>query len=74
MKDAYQKYTQAIKIKCSSEELNAKLHANRAAINLKYKNYGKVVEDCKIALKYIPTYLKAFYRMGKAYIAMNKYN
>lgn len=73
MKDAYEKYTEAIKKKCNNNELNAKLHANRAAINLKYKNYGKVIEDCKIAIKYSPTYLKAYYRMGKAFIALKKF-
>lgn len=43
MKDAYTKYTEAINIKCPSSQTNAKLHANRAALNLKLKNYGKVV-------------------------------
>lgn len=50
MKDAYEKYTKAINIKCNNADLNGRLHANRAAINLKYKNYGKVIEDCKKAL------------------------
>ena len=50
------------------------MHANRASINLKYKNYGKVIEDCKIALTHVPDYLKAFYRMGKAYIALKKFD
>ena len=43
MKEAYKKYTEAIKLKCDSAATNAKLHANRAALNLKLKNYGKVV-------------------------------
>jgi hypothetical protein len=43
MSEAYKKYTEAINLKCSSKEINAKLHSNRAAINLKYKNYGKVI-------------------------------
>lgn len=73
MKDAYEKYTKAININCSSAQLNGRLHANRAAINLKYKNYGKVIEDCKKALQFSPNYAKAFYRLAKAYIALKKY-
>lgn len=74
MKDAYAKYTTAINLKCNDKVLNSKLHCNRAAINLKLKNYGKVIEDCKISLSYDPTYLKAYYRLGKAYIAIRKFS
>ena len=42
-------------------------------INLKYKNFGKVIEDCKLSLSIDPTYTKAYYRMGKAYISVKKY-
>lgn len=49
------------------------MHGNRAAINLKFKNYGKVIEDCQTALKHAPGYLKAYYRMGKAYIALKRF-
>ena len=73
MKEAYKKYTEAIKIKCDSATTNAKLHANRAALNLKLKNYGKVVQDCKTCLKYDPEYLKGYYRYGKALNALEKY-
>lgn len=51
----------------------AKLHCNRAMINLRFKNFGKVIEDCKSSLKYDPTYIKAYYRMAKAYISLKKY-
>lgn len=54
MKEAYQKYTEAIHIKCPDPAINAKLHANRAQLNLKLKNYGKVIIDCKMCLKYDP--------------------
>lgn len=42
-------------------------------INLKYKNFGKVIEDCKMSLQYDPTNVKTYFRMGKAYIALKKY-
>jgi len=43
MKDAYAKYTEAINLNPKTPELKAKLHCNRAAINLKFHNYGKVI-------------------------------
>jgi len=42
-------------------------------INLKFKNFGKVIEDCKLSLSIDPTYTKAYYRMAKAYISIKKY-
>ena len=51
----------------------AKLHSNRAMINLRFKNFGKVIEDCKSCLKFDPTFIKAYYRMAKAYISLKKY-
>lgn len=50
-----------------------KLHSNRAMINLKYKNYGKVIEDCKISLIHDPKNVKTYYRIAKAYIGLKKY-
>ena len=73
MKQAYAKYTEGIKIKCPSKAINAKLHCNRAAINLKIKNYGKVVEDCKKCLEYDPDYVKAYYRYAKALNTIKKF-
>lgn len=66
MKDAYKKYTEAIHLKCPSPATNAKLHANRAQLNLKLKNYGKVIQDCKVCLKFDPNYIKGFFRYAKA--------
>ena len=42
-------------------------------INLRYKNFGKVIEDCKLSLTYDPKYVKAYYRMGKALIYLKKF-
>jgi hypothetical protein len=52
LRHAYEKYTDAINVKCSNPKINAKIHSNRAQINLKLKNYGKVIIDCKISLKF----------------------
>jgi hypothetical protein len=42
-------------------------------INLKYKNYGKVIEDCKSSLNYDSKNIKTYYRIAKAFIALKKY-
>lgn len=74
MKDAYEKYTKGINLHCPNPAINTKLHCNRAAINLKLKNYGKAIEDCKRCLEFDPNYTKAYYRYGKALIALQKYS
>lgn len=73
MKEAYERYTQAIKIQCPSPAINAKLHANRAQLNLKLKNYGKVIDDCKKCLEFDPNYVKGYFRYAKALITLQKY-
>ena len=73
MKQAYKRYTEGIKLQCKNNKTNAKLHCNRAAINFKLKNYGKVIEDCKMSLAYDPTYIKAYYRQARSLIALEKY-
>lgn len=70
MKEAYHKYTDAINIKCPDPVINAKLHANRAQLNLKLKNYGKVINDCKECLKYDPNFVKGYYRYAKALLCL----
>ena len=73
MNDAYKKYTEAINLKPKNPALLAKLHCNRAMINLRYKNFGKVIDDCKKSLEYDSNYVKAYYRMAKAMITLKKY-
>ncbi len=74
MKEAYHKYSEAISIKCPSPAINAKLHANRAQLNLKLRNYGKVINDCKLCLQYDANYVKGYYRYSKALIALEKFD
>lgn len=73
MKLAYEKYTEAINLEPNVPGLLAKLHCNRALINLKNKNYGKVIIDCRICLKYDSNYTKAYYRCAQAFIAVKRY-
>lgn len=71
-KDAIQFYTDGIDQKCSDNELNSVLHSNRAAVNLELGNFGKVLKDCALALKFNPNNIKAYYRSGKACFILDK--
>jgi len=43
-------------------------------LNLKLKNYGKVINDCKLCLQYDANYVKGYYRYAKALIALEKFD
>lgn len=49
--EAFKTYTEGIDAKGSDPEINSKLLNNRALIQIKKKNYGKAIEDCKEAIK-----------------------
>mmetsp|Transcript_5221 Transcript_5221/g.7981 ORF Transcript_5221/g.7981 Transcript_5221/m.7981 type:complete len:453 (+) Transcript_5221:73-1431(+) len=54
----------------------ASILANRAAINLKMRNFGSVVRDCKAAIKYGPSPLpncKPYFRAATASIELGKH-
>lgn len=71
-KDARELYTKGIEIDCDDDKINDSLYANRAACELEIKNYGKCLADCRAALQFNPKNLKCFYRIGKAFMAINK--
>lgn len=71
-KDARELYTKGIEIECDRANINDSLFANRAACELEMKNYGRCLVDCKKALEHNPKNLKCYFRMGKAFFALNK--
>ncbi|QLL34760.1 hypothetical protein HG536_0H01350 [Torulaspora globosa] len=71
-KDARELYTKGIEVDCNDARINDSLYANRAACELEVKNYRKCLTDCKAALQFNPKNLKCYYRMGKAFLAINK--
>jgi hypothetical protein len=54
----------AIEQPLTSKSVNAQFNA---------ENYGKVIEDCKMALKYKPDYVKAFFRYANALKCLKRY-
>jgi len=49
-------------------------YCNRALVSIKTENYALALFDAKDAIKQDPTNVKAYYRLGSANLAMNKYD
>jgi serine/threonine-protein phosphatase 5 len=47
--------------------------ANRAFVHLKTENYGLAIQDAQAAITEDPSYLKGYYRLGSAYLALGKH-
>lgn len=69
---AVQYYTQGLDADCGVDGLNVALFLNRAACNLKLKNYRRCIEDCKRALQIDEVNVKACYRAGQALLAVDR--
>lgn len=72
-KDAIDFYTQGIEVDCGVESITIALYLNRAACNIEMKNYRRVIEDCKKVMQIDEKNVKACYRSGKAFFAIDKY-
>ncbi len=69
-------YERAIKLYSEAIELDSKspaLYANRAFAYLKTEAYGLASQDANAAIAIDPNYVKAYYRLGSAHLALNKY-
>ena len=56
------------------DAINSALYLNRAACNLELKNYRRCIEDCKKVLMLDEKNIKACFRSGKAFFAIEKYD
>ncbi|GJJ70115.1 hypothetical protein EMPS_02464 [Entomortierella parvispora] len=72
-KDALVFYTNGIDVACKDEKLNETLYVNRAACNLHFGNYRKVLTDCAQALKLNSQNVKALFRSAKALFALEMF-
>lgn len=55
-------YTEGIRTKCKDIDLMAQLFNNRAAAHFMLKNYRSSLNDCKLALRLKPNYIKVLNR------------
>jgi hypothetical protein len=72
-KNAIEFYNKGIAVKCDVAELNASLYLNRAACNLELKNYRRCINDAQESLKFDPKNIKAYFRIAKAFFALEKF-
>jgi len=73
-KNAVEYYTQGLEVECKVDAINVALYVNRAACNLELKNYRRCIEDCKKALLIDEDNVKACYRAGRAFLAVERYD
>ncbi|CCH62619.1 hypothetical protein TBLA_0H03380 [Henningerozyma blattae CBS 6284] len=73
-RDAREVYTKGIDVKCDDDKINESLYANRAACELELKNFRKCIEDCKKALSFNVKNIKCYYRMGKAFLSVDRFD
>jgi len=66
--DAVETYTKAIDL-----SPNAILYSNRAFAHIKMENFGSAIIDAQKAIELDPKYVKGYYRLGAANLALGKY-
>lgn len=69
--DSYDAYSKAIEVGVGGKK-QCIYFSNRAFASLKLENYGIAIIDSKAAIELDPTFIKAYYRRGCAYFALNQ--
>ena len=67
--DAISMYTQAIE----SDPLSVAVYTNRSLCHIKMETYGLAIADATTATELDPKCVKAYYRLGSAYMGLGKY-
>lgn len=67
-------YTEGIRTKCKDSDLMAQLYNNRAAAQFMLKNYRSSLNDCKLALKMKPNYVKVLNRAATCCFHIKDYD
>jgi tetratricopeptide (TPR) repeat protein len=65
-------YSQAINQNSSDKKAVSIYYSNRAAVNLSYGNFKKVIEDCQEAINLDEKNIKAYWRATKAFFYLDK--
>lgn len=64
-------YSEAIFLNVAPKK-KAIYYCNRALVSIKTENYALALFDAKDAIKHDEMYVKAYYRRGSAYLALNQ--
>lgn len=70
VRDAVDCYTAGIEVGCQSGTMLCQLHNNRAHARMLLKQFVEAVDDCKKAIMYDPSSVKAYWRAAKASMAI----
>eukprot|EP01080_Neovahlkampfia_damariscottae_P003808 gene3808-6969_t len=73
LKEAYDKYTDAIKIDPNASSLNSQIYCNRSAVAMKMNDYKLAAKDASTAIDLNPEYVKAYIRRAAAYEKLENY-
>lgn len=73
-KTAIEFYSKGLDVEFDDETIKKALYLNRAACNLELKNFRQCIEDCKKALIIDEKNVKACYRSGRAFFAIERYD
>ncbi|CCD24188.1 HSP70/90 family co-chaperone CNS1 NDAI_0C05290 [Naumovozyma dairenensis CBS 421] len=72
-KDARDVYLKGIQIENNKDvKIKESLFANKAACELELKNFRRCINDCKNALQLNPKNVKCYFRMTRAFFALDK--
>lgn len=70
-------YSDAITAYSKSIEIfpdEAATYSNRAMAYINQKEYARAIDDANVCIKIDPEYIKGYYRRGKSYKALHKYD
>lgn len=63
----------AYSLAIQADPLNTALYTNRSLCHIKMEAYGLAIADASMATELDPKCVKAYYRLGSAYMGMGKY-
>jgi DnaJ homolog subfamily C member 7 len=73
LKEAYEKYTEAINVDALASSVNSQIYCNRSAVAMKMGDYKLAEKDATTAIDLNPQYTKAYQRRAAAYEKQEKY-
>ncbi|XP_078621401.1 dnaJ homolog subfamily C member 7-like isoform X2 [Branchiostoma floridae x Branchiostoma japonicum] len=71
--EAYDLYSEALRIDPHNVFINSKLYNNRATVGAKVNKLDQAIQDCTEAIKLDGNYLKAYLRRAKCYMDTEQY-
>lgn len=71
---AVDSYSEGIRAKAAEKPINAVLYSNRAASHYHLQNYGSSYRDAVVALRFVPSHMKAIHRAVMCSLKLNRFD